>query len=309
MLRRLFLVALCILVLGSQESNGQNSPFEFVQRNDVQEELQIQPEQVQILQNLQPICDAQCQARITEMLTSASTDLQTQFLALGAEGQQVAVQDLDQGVRDGIETEMLDEVVLSSPQFERFQQLRTQFDGLGSLLNDRVSGLMGLSQEQTAQLRELQNFGAELEGMCGQDSSLSPTQKQNGIQNIQNVIIDQSINVLNGAQIEIFAGLCGRPCEFCDDDSPADDIDPGDENTPNDGNATDDNLVETELIPTQPQPVGPQDTEASTPTSGIPQPQNVGSSGSAQPSAVRSGTGAASQIPSSSSTEEGSQSR
>ena len=195
------------------------SPLQFVQRNDVGREIQIQPAQRELAQRLQAICDAQCQAQIMEMFTSVSSSLQAQFLALDPEQRDRTVQTLDRSVRESIEMRMLDEAVLNSGQMNRLEQLRMQFMGLDSLLTDRARSLMGITNEQAEQLGAVQNIGSQLSSVCNAVSSdpaqgITISQMQQGIANIQNVVIDQSINILEGAQIDIFINLCGEPYEF-----------------------------------------------------------------------------------------------
>ena len=216
------IVLVAILLPHSGSSFGQqniDSPLQFVQRQDVGLELNLRPEQREMAQRLQPTCDTQCQARIMEMFTDAGTDLQSMFLALEPDQQQTAITSLATGIREQIESEALADNVLSESQAIRFQQLRTQFRGLGSLLDDRVRTLMGINDDQVNQINQIQDFGNDLINSCQSNPNLTPQQQQAGINAVQNAVIDQSINILNGAQIDIFIGLCGERCNF-DDISP-----------------------------------------------------------------------------------------
>ncbi|MEM9413687.1 MAG: hypothetical protein AAGA30_21445, partial [Planctomycetota bacterium] len=190
------------------------SPFQFIQREDVASEVEIQPHQLSNVERLQSVCDAQCQAQVMQMLMSVDSDLQLEFLSLDPIQQQQAVQSLMADARESVEMETLRDVILNDPQMIRFEQLRNQFQGIGSLLTDRVSNQLGLNNVQLEQINEIQNFGNELIADCQSNSALSQQQKSAEIQNIQNVVIDQSINILDNAQIGIYLNNVGNRFEF-----------------------------------------------------------------------------------------------
>ncbi len=211
------LLTLFLLGILAGFANGQppqDTPLQFVQRNVVRRELSVTDQQLEMVQRLQPVCDAQCEAQMMEMFAAAGADLQAQFLTLEPAVQQQATQNIESPIREQVETEALTENVLNDEQATRFMQLRTQFRGIGSLLDDRVGSLLGLDNQQISQLREIQNFGSELINECLSNSELTPFLQQQGVNNINTVLIDQSINILNNNQIQIFVGLCGEACNF-----------------------------------------------------------------------------------------------
>jgi len=83
---------------------------------------------------------------------------------------------------------------------------------------------MGFTEDQERQLQEIQSINADAVAQCLQleNAGIDITQAQQGLVNVQNILIDQSINILNGAQIQIFQGLCGEECQFDPDTPPAD---------------------------------------------------------------------------------------
>lgn len=222
MLVCIFLVTIAVTPCQVFSQRAQTSPLEFAQRADVGREINIQPEQLEMVDRLQTVCDALCEARIMEALTSVSTDLQQQFLDLSPEERQTTIQMLDREFRESIEMSVLSEGVLNPAQVNRFSQLRTQFMGIDGMLTERARSLMGFTEEQESQLREIQSVGADALAQCEQLTSEGINISQEGLANVQNILIDQSINILNGAQIEIFQGLCGEACQFDPDTPPAD---------------------------------------------------------------------------------------
>lgn len=161
-----------------------------------------------------------------EVMTSIGTDLQTRFLASILEQPEAIIQAVDREVRESIEMSMLHEV-----QMTRLEQIRLQFMGLDGLMTERVRSLMGFTEEQETQLTDLQDIGSNAAGICQQLAATDPNissiqQLQQGLGNVQNILIDQSINILNGAQIQIFQELCGEDCQFNQECGPTE----GDEN-------------------------------------------------------------------------------
>lgn len=217
----IFLLAFALTPSEGFSQRAQMSPLEFAQRADVGREINIQPGQLETVDRLQTICDAQCEARIMETLTSISTDLQQQFLELSPEDRQNTIQVLDREFRESIEMSVLLDGVFDPTQMNRFAQLRTQFLGIDGMLTERARFLMGFTEDQESQLREIQNIGADVLAQCELLTSEGISISQEGLANVQNILIDQSINILNGAQIEIFQGLCGEACQFDPDTPPA----------------------------------------------------------------------------------------
>lgn len=200
---------------------AQPTPFEFAQRSDVGREINIEPNQLAAIDRLQPICDAQCLAQVMEDMSSIGTDLQNQFLSSTPEQRVSTIQALEREIRESIEMSMLADGVLDEVQMTRLAQLRLQFMGLDGLMSERVRSLMGFSEAQENQLTALQDIGLDAAAICQQlaatDPGINIQQLQQGIGNVQNILIDQSINILNGAQIQIFQGLLGEECTFDSD--------------------------------------------------------------------------------------------
>lgn len=217
------LLLVCVAAVANSEAQQQSAtPIEFLQRQDVSRELNLSTQQLELANRLQPICDAQCQAELMQLFFDAGTDVQTQFLSLSPEQQQATVGPLESNLLEQIESEILADNVLSELQAIRFQQLRTQFRGLASLLDQRVGNLMDIDQGQFDQLSEIQETGEELIAACQANPSLTSDQQQAQIQVINNVLIDQSINILNDAQIGIFIDLSGSTFNFFDGQPPTD---------------------------------------------------------------------------------------
>ena len=211
-----YAVSLCtaFLIISNTIAFAQESPFDFIQRPDVGREINLQPAQLELIQRLAPVCDAQCQARVMDILMNSSVENQSLFLSASETERAQIAANLDQTARENIENQMLNENVLAGEQMDRFLQLRTQGLGNDAFLTDRVSGLLGLSGDQVSQLRAVQDTGSALINACQALPGLSEAQIQQGVQLIQNNLIDQSINILNGAQIEIFANLAGSTFNF-----------------------------------------------------------------------------------------------
>ena len=242
------------LTLSTPISFGQTTPLDFAQRRDVGREIQLQPNQLAAIRALGPVCDAQCQAYVRENFDEISDDARLAFAALPQAQQEQVISNQESAVREEVEMNVIDDV-LADPQMDRFRELRTQFQGPSGLTTPAISEALGLSEGQLGELQDLQIGAQELTNACLGNSSLTGDQQATIIQNINNGVIDQSINILENAQLDIFVGLCGEACDFDpEEDVPGDDEgDPGAEPTDiADDGAQNDNPVdpENEVTPT-----------------------------------------------------------
>ena len=210
-------LALMVVVFGLTLSDpmlsAQTTPLRFAQRNDVGREIQLQPDQRAALQALGPVCDAQCQAYLAENFAAISDDARLAFGSLPQEQRDRIIAGQQSAVQEGVELNAIDDI-LANPQMDRFRQLWAQFQGASGLTSVSVSPALDLSDDQFAELQDLQAGANELTNACLGNSSLTPDQQASIIQNINNGVIDQSINILNDTQLQTFIELCGEPCAF-----------------------------------------------------------------------------------------------
>ena len=209
----LMIVVVIGLPLSIPISSAQTTPLGFAQRQDVGREIQLQPNQRAAIEALGPICDAQCQAYVSQNFGEISDDARLAFGALPAETREQIVSDQDAEVRTDVEINAIDDV-LANPQMDRFRQLWTQFQGASGLTTGFVSEAMNLSDDQLNELTDLQATAGELTNLCLSSPSLTADQQTIIIQNINNGVIDQSINILENAQLDILVNLGGDPFEF-----------------------------------------------------------------------------------------------
>ena len=240
----LFLITGCTI---ADCAFAQTTPLRFALRRDVGQEIQLQPNQRDAINALGPICDAQCQALVEQNFAALTDDARLAYAALPSAAQDSVVANQQADVREEVEMNAMDDV-LADPQMDRFRQLWMQFQGIDSLTSGFASQAMDLSGDQLGELQELQIGANELINECQANTSLSPDQQSSIIQNINNGLIDQSINILNNGQLQIFIDLCGDACQFDlgEESTPPND-DTGDqlpaeeetqeEGQPNEGNA------------------------------------------------------------------------
>lgn len=224
--RSTLIVIVIGLPLSIPISSAQTTPLRFAQRQDVGREINLQPNQRAAIQGLGPICDAQCQAYVVQNFEQISDDARLAFGSLPAEAQDQLIAGQRAEVQEGVEFNAIDDV-LANPQMDRFRQLWTQFQGTNGMTSGFASEAMGLSDGQFTELTDLQSTASELTNLCLSNPALSPDQQNLIIQNINNGVIDQSINILENGQLDIFMELCGEPCQFdpIEDEGPATDPD------------------------------------------------------------------------------------
>lgn len=206
------LIAICLC--GLLNAQTQQTPFSFVLRDDVGEELSVSQSQLVRVDQLQVHCEALCRQRMREAISSMDPDLQQQFDQLDSDQQQTALAALERDMREVVQLEALDQQVLNDSQMERFNQLWTQLKGLDSLTFGISSRQLGMSNIQISQIQALRNDSAGAMDACVQNSELSRQQQFVQIQNIQINLIDNCLDVLSEEQIQQFANMCGEPFEL-----------------------------------------------------------------------------------------------
>ena len=210
----IFAFAFCLLMIsGDCFAQSQSSPFQFARRNDVGQEIQIMRNQVQAIDQMESVCDARCQQMAAENFAGISGDAQLAFGSMPVDQQEQITLNHGNELREQIQFDMLDDI-FADTQMNRFVQLWTQFNGLNGIATGPTSEAMGISPDQRSQLEELQSAAQNLTNECLASSNFTPEQKQFAIQNIQNVLIDQSINILENGQLQIFIDMCGEECQF-----------------------------------------------------------------------------------------------
>lgn len=146
-----------------------------------------------------------------------------QFESLGADSQQQFQEFLSADLRETMELEMLGQQVLDSTQMNRFNQLWMQTLGLDALTSGPTSRQLNMSPIQIEQIQNFQNNANELINACIGNPNISDSQKNTFITNINNILIDQSVSILNNIQIENFVVNTGEPFDF----DPDNDLDAG----------------------------------------------------------------------------------
>jgi hypothetical protein len=204
----LFLV---LYLAGWLHAQSTVTPFSFIHRNDVREEVNVSQTQINRVDQLQVHCEALCQQRMRAAIDSMDPDLQQQFEQLDVAQQERSVNALEQDMLETVQLEALDQQVLDEPQMDRFSQLWTQQNGLDSLTCGPTSRQLGMSGFQISQIQALRNDAISAMQACTQDSQLSAQQQLVQIQNIQVNLINQCVNVLSDEQIQEFANMCGDP--------------------------------------------------------------------------------------------------
>ena len=202
----LFLASMCFTEFVSAQT-----PFSFVQRDDVREEVNVNQTQINRVDQLQDDCDALCQQRMREQLSTMDQDLRRQFENLDTDQRTRALTALEDDIRETVELEALDEQVLNDPQMDRFNQLWTQQNGLDSLTCGPSSRALGLSDIQFSQIQNIRGAASAAMEACAQNSQFSAQQQFVQIQNIQFNLINQCIDVLSDDQVQQFADMCGEP--------------------------------------------------------------------------------------------------
>lgn len=228
---RFALLAICIAVstfvsLPLKKCNAQLTPLRFAQRADVSNEIQISPQQSELIRQLEQNCGPACQQRLQQTLAAMGGQERDLFESLSADDQQQFGEILNTDVRETMELEMLDQQILNSSQMNRFNQLWLQTLGLDAFTSGPTSRLLDISPTQMDQIQIFQNNGNQLIDACLANPNLSDSQKNAFITNINNIVIDQSVNILNNFQIENFIVNSGEPFEFAPDVDPDADTGP-----------------------------------------------------------------------------------
>lgn len=195
-----------------QNSKG-NSPFEFVQRTDVRNELNVSDQQVSAIETIAPGCDALCQQKLQEMTSDLDLSIISQFQDLASDEQASALQSIQNDVRESVEFEMLDEWVLDDPQMDRFEQLWTQNAGINGLTSGRIGNQLNLSPSQFTQIENVINAGSAVMSAC-KSSGQSTLQQNIQINIIQNNMIDLCVACLTDEQIGQYLEMYGESFEF-----------------------------------------------------------------------------------------------
>jgi len=193
-----------------QSGPSSTTPFTFIQRADVINEVGVTSQQTALVDQFQPICDSLCQAAKRQQLDSMPEDLRQLYSGLSYQQRLEAEAFLEQDLRESIELGTLRNQVLTSQQMGRFEQIWTQQSGLGGLLSGNTSRLVGVSESQKSDISQIQDLSNQAVNACLANPNLTPAQQDVQIQQIQNVTINQCINVLSDDQVATYVGLCGE---------------------------------------------------------------------------------------------------
>ena len=243
-----FFVILAVLVsCGSftEYSSAQETPMSFVQRRDVSTEIGATAAQLLAARSLSGVCDAACQQRLQQTLQNLDPSFFDQFQALSPQDQQQVATTTRRENQEAVEMEILEDNVLDPVQMMRFNQLWQQNLGIGALTSPATTELLNMSPQQINQIQQFQNDATSLINACMANPNLTDGQKNVIINNINNITIDNSINILENAQIGELTINLGEPFTF-------DDIDP---TSPDDPSAPSDR---------EPLPQGPISNESPT---------------------------------------------
>ena len=193
----------------SQADNS--SPFSFIRDERVGQEIQITNSQLNLVDQFQPICDAACRAQLQDALNTMPRVQQEIFSDMPFDQRMAAQSFLEQDIRESTELAMLGGQILNDNQMERFNELRTQNLGIEGLLSGVTSRNLGVSTDQRASILQIQDIADNAVNACLANPNLTTSQQDARIQQIQNTTINQSINVLNIGQLNLYVGLLGEP--------------------------------------------------------------------------------------------------
>lgn len=212
----------------AEHSIAQETPMTFVQRRDVSQEIRATPAQLLAARSLDDVCDQACQQRMRETIQNLDPSFFQQFQALSPEDREQVATTANRENREIVEMEVLEDNILDPLQMVRFNQLWQQNLGVAALTSPATTQLLNMSPEQINQIQQFQNDATAMIDACRANPNLTDAQKNTFITNINNITIDNSISILENAQIGELTINLGQPFTFDDvaPTAPSDPIDP-----------------------------------------------------------------------------------